>query len=317
VLGNLLRAQGRYREAEVECRRAIELEPDYGEASSNLGAALIGQERYDEAETVCRTAIDLAPGIAEIWVNLSGALLGQGRYEEAEEACRTAVELKPSLSEAWSNLGLALMQQTRFPEAIKTLTKSRDLRPPGSPSRDQAERVIEQCERLEKLDATLPAMIEGSAKPASAGERIELAQLCVLKKLSAPAARFFAEAYAMAPRLDEDLAASRYNAACSAALAGCGRSRDGATLDEAERARWRAQARTWLRQELDRYSPAPSEPDQREVAHRNLVLWKTDPDLAGLRDPDVLDGLPKVERDECEVLWADVDAVLERLRPSR
>ena len=49
----------------------------------------------------------------------------------------------------------------------------------------------------------------------------------------------------------EDLATEcRYPAARCAALAGCGLGEDAAKLDEVERARWRRQARAWLRADL-------------------------------------------------------------------
>ena len=241
--------------------------------------------------------------------------MGLGRYAESEAACRTAIDLTPELADAWSSLGIALMQQARLHEAMASLNKAIDLLPSATPLRDQAQRFVEQCQRLEVLDTQLPAILEGSAKPASAGEQIELARLCVLKKLDAAAARFYADAFARAPRLADE-PGDRYNASCSAALAGCGRSQDGIELDEAERAHWRAQARTWLRKELDRWRAAPTtEAREHQLVRRMLTHWKIDPDLAGLRDPDSIRGLPQAERDECLAIWSDVDAILDRLQP--
>jgi hypothetical protein len=37
--------------------------------------------------------------------------------------------------------------------------------------------------------------------------------------------------------------------------------------------------------------------------------WKTDPDLAGIRDQSAAAGLPPEERKACQALWAKVDAV--------
>ena len=70
----------------------------------------------------------------------------------------------------------------------------------------------------------LPAILEGTEKAANASEQIEFAQLCVLKKRYAAAARLYADAFAMKPQLAEDpLPGHRYYAVCSAALAGRGR----------------------------------------------------------------------------------------------
>jgi hypothetical protein len=39
---------------------------------------------------------------------------------------------------------------------------------------------------------------------------------------------------------------------------------------------------------------------------QRLTLWQTDPDLAGLRDPQALDQLPPSEQEECRDLWQEV-----------
>ena len=43
--------------------------------------------------------------------------------------------------------------------------------------------------------------------------------------------------------------------------------------------------------------------------------WQTDADLAGLRDKDALAKLPEAEAMVCRQLWADVDALLARVKP--
>ena len=90
-----------------------------------------------------------------------------------------------------------------------------------------------------ELDRKLAAVLEGKEKPADDAERIALAQLCQqpFKKRYAAAARFYGEAFAAEPALAEKLGAAggRYDAACTAALAGCGRG-DDAPADEADRA---------------------------------------------------------------------------------
>src|SRR6516162_8684796 len=76
-------------------------------------------------------------------------------------------------------------------------------------------------------------------------ERLGLAKLCQMrcKKRYAAAVRFFRDAFAEKPKLADDLnAGHRYNAACAAALAGCGQGQDSDKLDPKERALVRAQA---------------------------------------------------------------------------
>jgi hypothetical protein len=111
---------------------------------------------------------------------------------------------------------------------------------------------VRQCERLLELDEQLPAFLEGKITPAGPGERIELAVLCSLKGLHRAAVRFYEEAFAAQPKLAGYLnPGHRYNAACAAALAGCGQGQDAAKLDDKERAGLRRQALDWLRADLE------------------------------------------------------------------
>src|SRR5437867_3757382 len=67
----------------------------------------------------------------------------------------------------------------------------------------------------------------------------------------ATAARFYGEAFAAGQQLADKVAwPDHYDAACAAALAGCGKGADAESLDNQERARLRQQALNWLRAEL-------------------------------------------------------------------
>jgi hypothetical protein len=108
----------------------------------------------------------------------------------------------------------------------------------------------------------------------------------------------------------------RANAACSAALAGCGRGIDAPT-DDGERARLRVQARDWLRADLAWWSKAAESRDANALAavRGTLSHWQEDADLAGVRDADALAKLPEAEQAEWKKLWADVAAVLKAAEP--
>ena len=107
-------------------------------------------------------------------------------------------------------------------------------------------------------------------------------------------------------------AGHRYNAACAAALAGCGQGEDAGNLDEASRARWRQQALDWLRADLAREVKLADtdEAQARAAVQRTLRHWQQDPDLAGVRDEIALAQLPEPERQPWRKLWADVEVVL-------
>src|SRR5262249_39178391 len=110
---------------------------------------------------------------------------------------------------------------------------------------------VQRCERWLAQEGRLPAILKGMDQPASAAERIQLADLCRFKRLYTESVRFFQDALAADARLEADIAAGHcYRAAGSAVLAGCGQGDEAARLDEADRAALRRQALRWLRADL-------------------------------------------------------------------
>ncbi|HXL19146.1 MAG TPA: hypothetical protein VN961_16650, partial [Streptosporangiaceae bacterium] len=151
------------------------------------------------------------------------------------------------------------------------------------------------------------------------------------------AARLYARAFAADPDLADNLTTecryrsaeeephyervesinteARYLAARCAALAACGRGRDEAGLIPPERARWRTQAREWLRADLALWEKTLASGSEQDfsLARRMLTRWQVEPDLAGIRDLKALDEASAEERDECFAFWDDVGAVLRRI----
>jgi serine/threonine-protein kinase len=163
-----------------------------------------------------------------------------------------------------------------------------------------------------------PAFLEGRYQPQDNVERLALLGVCRFKNLNRASARLYADAFAADPKLAEDPdVRHRYNAA-RAALAGCGGAADGGALSEAERARWREQARAWLRADLAAWGKRlDSDPAANRLVQKTLTHWRADPDLAGLREPSALQQLSADERKECLALWEEVTAVLRRAQTTK
>jgi hypothetical protein len=159
------------------------------------------------------------------------------------------------------------------------------------------------------LDLKLPKILTGEVLPADAVERVALLELCVLRRFYAAAARFFSEAFAADPNLSNPPGSgNRYDAACAAALAGCGQGLDAAHLDAKEYARLREQALGWLRAELADYrSMVAKQPAKAQLAARTMEHWQRDTDFDGVRSATALAKLPEAERQEWQKLWQDVE----------
>src|SRR5262249_1396367 len=118
-------------------------------------------------------------------------------------------------------------------------------------SRDQWIWHVLRREAEAMIFPNTPAFLEGRYQPQDNVERLALLGVCRFKNLNLASARLYADAFAADPKLAEDPDVRHlYNAARAAALAGCGGGADGGALSEAERARWRKQARAWLRADL-------------------------------------------------------------------
>ena len=246
--------------------------------------------------------------------------LEEKRYREARDRLREAI--------AWQRK--ALTAQPDHPRYRQYLTNHlinlraaaeglNDAQGMAEADRGLAE-VRDSDPAMAALDARLAAIVKGDRQPRDGADRLALAQRAYEKALHATAARLWGEALAAIPKLGDDRAAQhRYNAACVAALAGCGQGKDDPRPDEAARAGLRKLALAWLAAELEtwrRVATAAAPGDKGSVA-KVLAHWKRDPDLAGIRDPKELAKLPEGERAALKQLWDDVDGLLTKVGGSK
>jgi hypothetical protein len=171
------------------------------------------------------------------------------------------------------------------------------------------------CERLLALEKRLPVVLAGKEEPKDNVDRLDLAQVCFLKKLTVSAARLYADAFAADPKVADDLKAGfRYAAACSAALAGCGQGQDAGKLDNQERARLRQQALVWLRADLKLWTRQvdKGQPQALALASKTLQHWQKETNLAELRVEKALAKLPEAAQQAWRQLWTDVATLLKR-----
>ena len=147
------------------------------------------------------------------------------------------------------------MIRGRFVDARNAYIKARELSAKVPARARSAQRAQREAERMIELEGRLPTILKGDERPGAEAERLDLARLCHYRGLYAASARFYSDAFAARPSLADDFhSGHRYNAACSAALAGSGVAQDSPPPDEAARARLRGQALDWLRADLVAWS---------------------------------------------------------------
>jgi tetratricopeptide (TPR) repeat protein/serine/threonine protein kinase len=296
-------------EAIAEGRKAVASDPRNFGAHLNLGGALRQRGRLDEAITEGRKAADIEPKNVAPHINIGQALWERGRPDEAIAEYRIALDIDPNCADAHGALGDALWLQGKVVDADAHFRRCLELLPERHPRRADTLQRAQRVRRLRDLEPRLPAVLAGKVQPANTVERLDFANLAYLKKLYAGAVRLYAEGLAAEPKLAES---NRYDAACAAALGGCGKGEGGVPLDEPARARLRRQALDWLRADLALCARRlDKEPKTRAGVREQLRHWQQDADLAGVRG-DALTKLPEAERRDWEKFWADVAEMLAR-----
>lgn len=121
--------QGMADQAMALYRKSIELDPNYGQALTGLGAMLLLQKRIDEAQPLFEKALSLDPHHATALVNLAMIDQARGRPESALRRLQEVVARNPEYAEARLNLGSLLASTKQFDEAIQHLAKAVELNP--------------------------------------------------------------------------------------------------------------------------------------------------------------------------------------------
>jgi len=99
-------------------RQAVRIDPDFGEAYGDLGAALGNQGAWQESAAAHRRALELLPGQLEASYNLGVALCMLEDYAGSEEHFRHVLRLTPDNPDPRYRLGVALAQQSKCGEAL-------------------------------------------------------------------------------------------------------------------------------------------------------------------------------------------------------
>lgn len=106
---------GGFSEAEVQFRKAGDINQESFEAEFNTGAALYGQEKYEEtakqyeslAEHSRARAMEDPESLAHVWHNMGNSLLEAQQYAPSIEAYKNSLRLKPGDYDTKYNLAYA------------------------------------------------------------------------------------------------------------------------------------------------------------------------------------------------------------------
>ncbi len=102
--------EGEYDDAEVQFRKAGDINQESFEAEFNTGAALYGQEKFEETVKQYEPLVESSSDpetLAHVWHNIGNSLLESQQYEPSIEAYKNSLRLNPTDSDTKYNLAYA------------------------------------------------------------------------------------------------------------------------------------------------------------------------------------------------------------------
>ncbi|MBA7529487.1 Cell division coordinator CpoB [subsurface metagenome] len=130
-IGYHLYKAGKYKEAIVAYRRAIQIKPNYAEAYLTMGVTYEKLGRWEEVIDSYKKVIDLNPGwdLSVIYTDIGAAYGNLRNNREAIQWFKKAIEIKPDYADAHFNLGESYGRLDNYKKAIESFKKVIELKP--------------------------------------------------------------------------------------------------------------------------------------------------------------------------------------------
>ena len=153
-----LLTQNRLDEAEPLCRRAIELNTEYGEAYNTLGIILFDRGNFAEAEKSFNECLKYSPAYVFAWLNLSRSQARQARPIDAESSIQTAMQLNNgqadgSFADAFYDAAEAFAEQGSYDKAVEYYQSTLSLQPDNAEAHARLALSLYNMRRIDEAQA--------------------------------------------------------------------------------------------------------------------------------------------------------------------
>lgn len=129
MLGQIQNTRGNHAGAVRTLKSVLEGEPSNPDAMGALARAYEDMGRLEEAEKAWRKAVDLRPGSWYGYANLAGFYFDRRRFADAEPLYRRVIELAPGNPLGYLSLGSLYILMGRYDEAVAQLKRSLAIKP--------------------------------------------------------------------------------------------------------------------------------------------------------------------------------------------
>jgi tetratricopeptide (TPR) repeat protein len=138
---NRLYEKGDFEHAEVEYRRALEVNPELEDARFNLAGALFKQQKGEEAAKIyadfAADSLSAAPRVSEANYNLGNVMLGGQKIDDAIELYKQALRLNPTDGQAKFNLAYAQKMKQEQENQDQNQQQDKDNQEQNQDNKDQ------------------------------------------------------------------------------------------------------------------------------------------------------------------------------------
>jgi tetratricopeptide (TPR) repeat protein len=162
-ISGLLKANSSlYEQAEADYKRAIELQPNNGDAYRRLSGVYNRNAHLGDALAAIQKAIQVQPDYFKNYQQLGTLYLFRGRYEDAILAFQKMVRLAPDLWESHFALGAALENPGRFAEAEREVRVAIQLQDSPRAEHELGQILQDLGRNQEAIDCFLKALALGA-----------------------------------------------------------------------------------------------------------------------------------------------------------
>jgi tetratricopeptide (TPR) repeat protein len=157
--GNRVYEKGRYNDAEVSYKKALEKDPKSREAQYNLGNSLYKQQRFDESMREYNNSALASKGETEkaaSYYNLGNSFFRSNKFPESIEAYKRALRLNPNDEDTRYNLQLArerLKQQQQNKDQKKDQKDQKDQQKQDQQNKQDQQQQPQQQQRPQNQQA--------------------------------------------------------------------------------------------------------------------------------------------------------------------
>ena len=196
-LGCIFNAQNEIWLAIHHFEKAVQLDPSFVDAQINLANVLKEARILDRAATAYVRALQLCPNNAVVMGNLACVYYEQGHIELAVETYRRAIELQPNFPDAYCNLANALKEQGRVADAERCYETALRLAPTHADSLNNLANIRREQGLFDEAARLYRRALE--ACPHFAAAHSNLGSLLHMQGLLADALAHYREAIRIAP----------------------------------------------------------------------------------------------------------------------